>query len=121
MSKMNELSQALDDLIACGEHLIAVSKAIKECFTSNEAPEQKTEKKTKTVKKEKEAPKPAAPAYTKEFVRDLLAAKASEAEGAYKVAVKELVKKYGNGGSLTDIPVDKYPDLVNEVEGLTNG
>ena len=121
MSKMSDLSLVLDELISCGENLIQAAYAIKECFTSDETPEQEPEKKKRTVKKEAKAPEPAVPTYTKEDVRALLAAKASEAEGAYKAAVKELVKKYGNGGSLTAIPEDKYPDLIKEVEGLTNG
>ena len=34
--------------------------------------------------------------------------------------MKAIVKKYGNGGSLTDVPEESYPDLVKEVEGLTD-
>ena len=33
MSKMSELSQVLDDLIACGEKMIQTANAIKECFS----------------------------------------------------------------------------------------
>ena len=56
--------------------------------------------------------------YSKEEVRALLAAKAKEAGGQFKAQVKALVKKYGNGGSLTDVPAESYPALVSEVEGL---
>lgn len=114
MSKMSELSQVLDELISCGEKMIQVANAIKECFTADvPAAEPETKDKPK-----KEA---AIPTYSKEDVRVLLARKANEAGGQYKAQVKAIVKKYGNGGSLTDVPADSYPALVKEVEGLTDG
>ena len=116
MSKMSELSQVLDDLIACGEKMIQTANAIKECF-SGEA-ETEPAKKEKPAKKEAKAPEPETPSYSKEDVRAILAAKANEAGGQFKAQVKAIVKKYGNGGSLTDIPADSYPALVKEVEGL---
>ena len=45
-------------------------------------------------------------------------AKAKEVGGQFKAQVKAIVKKYGNGGSLTDVPAESYPALVSEVEGL---
>ena len=118
MSKMSELSQVLDDLISCGEKMIQTANAIKECFTAEDAPAAEPEKKAKSAKKEAKAPEPAAPVYSKEDVRALLASKANEAGGQFKAQVKAIVKKYGNGGSLTDIPAESYSDLVKEVEGL---
>lgn len=120
MSKMSELSQVLDDLISCGEKTIQTANAIKECFQADEAPATAPEKKVAPKKKEEAAPKAEIPTYSKEDVRALLAAKANEAGGQFKAQVKALVKKYGNGGSLTDIPADSYPALVKEVEGLTD-
>ncbi len=111
MSKMSELPQVLDDLISCGEQLIQTANAIKECFTE---PAESTEK----PKKEAKAPEPKVHSYSKEEVRALLAAKAKEAGGQFKTQVKSLVKKYGNGGSLTDVPAESYPALVSEVEEL---
>lgn len=107
MSKMSELSQVLDDLVSCGEKLISTANAIRDSFG------------------EKDATAPAAeasapPSYTKEEVRALLAAKASEADGAFKDQVKKIVKAYADGGNLTDIPQERYGDLVKEVEGLKN-
>lgn len=113
MSKMSELSQVLDDLISCGEKMIQTANAIKECF-SEEAPAAEPEKKSKAPKKEKAPEK----TYSKEDVRALLAAKANEAGGQFKAQVKAIVKKYGNGGSLTNVPAESYPALVEEVEGL---
>lgn len=113
MSKMSELSQLLDELISCGEKMIQVANAIKECFTANVPA-------TEPVTEDKPKKEPATPTYSKEDVRALLARKANEAGGQYKAQVKAIVKKYGNGGSLTDVPADSYPALVKEVEGLTD-
>lgn len=108
MSKMNELSQVLDDLISCGEKMIQTANAIKECFSESADPEPEKGK----------APAPAEPTYSKEDVRAILAAKANEAGGQYKAQVKAIVKKYADGGSLTKVPAESYPALVKEVEGL---
>lgn len=118
MSKMSELSQVLDDLISCGEKMIQTANAIKECFTDQEAPAD--EPKKKASKKEAKTPEPEAPSYTKEDVRALLAAKANESGGQFKAQVKAIVKKYADGGSLTDVPADSYPALMKEVEGLAD-
>ena len=123
MSKMSELSQVLDDLISCGEKMIQTASAIKAFFTEESeptAPDTEPKKEVKPVKEDTKAPETAEPAYSKEDVRALLAAKASEAGGQFKAQVKAIVKKYGNGGSLTDIPADSYPALVKEVEGLAD-
>lgn len=123
MSKMSELSQVLDDLISCGEKMIQTASAIKECFTEESeptAPGTEPKKEAKPIKEDTKVPETAEPTYSKEDVRALLAAKASESGGLFKTQVKAIVKKYGNGGSLTDIPADSYPALVKEVEGLTD-
>lgn len=112
MSKMSELSQVLDDLISCGEKMIQAANAIKEMFSADA---------TEPAKENKPDKAPATPAYSKEEVRALLARKANESGGQFKAQVKAIVKKYGNGGSLTDVPADSYPALVKEVEGLTDG
>lgn len=113
MSKMSELSQVLDELISCGEKMIQTANAIKEIFSADApAAEPVTEDKPEKV--------PETPTYSKEEVRALLARKANESGGQFKAQVKSIVKKYGNGGSLTDVPADSYPDLVKEVEGLTD-
>ena len=119
MSKMSELSQVLDELISCGEKLIQLAKAIRECFTPDTAIEE-----TRPVVEAKPVAKaeiPAPPSYSKEDIRGMLAAKASEENGRYKSDVKAIVKKYGNGGTLTDIPAESYPELVKELEGLSDG
>lgn len=118
VQSLRDLVKILDDLTTCGEMAIQTASAIMECFSEDEAPAAIPEKKSKHAKKEAKAPEPALKTYSKEDVRALLAAKANESGGQFKAQVKALVKKYANGGSLTDIPEDQYPALVEEVEGL---
>ncbi|MBQ6388238.1 MAG: hypothetical protein IJH90_01225 [Mogibacterium sp.] len=118
VQSLRDLVKILDDLTTCGEMAIQTASAIMECFSEDEAPAAIPEKKSKPAKKEAKAPEPALKTYSKEDVRALLAAKANESGGQFKAQVKALVKKYANGGSLTDIPEDQYPALVEEVEGL---
>ena len=118
IQSLRDLVKILDDLTTCGEMAIQTASAIMECFSEDEAPAAIPEKKSKPAKKEAKAPEPAVKTYSKEDVRALLAAKANESGGQFKAQVKALVKKYANGGSLTDIPEDQYPALVEEVEGL---
>ena len=54
MSKMSELSQVLDEMIACGEGMINAANAIKDIFSSTEKTPEKTE--TKSTKKANKAP-----------------------------------------------------------------
>ena len=42
MSKMSELSQVLDEMIACGEGLIKAAQALKEIFSTPETPVEQT-------------------------------------------------------------------------------
>ena len=126
MGKMNELSMIIDNLIACGETLAATGRALKDFYSQADeaAPAEKLKgKKAPNAEKKNESKAPAAaePQYSKEDVRGILAKKASEAGGRFKTEVKALVRKYGNGGSLTDVPAESYPALVKEAEGLTDG
>ena len=118
MGKMNELSQAVDNLITCGETLIETGKALKALYSSTE-PEAEQPAAAGKPKKEA-APAKEEKTYSKEDVRGLLAAKANATDGKFKAAVKALVQKYGNGGTLKDIPAESYPNLVKELEGLTD-
>lgn len=146
MSKMNELSVLLEELIACGNTLAKTAERMKKFYSGTEDAVPKTKRKTtanpepdgnsaestpytgevvpnadtaeNTAATEPETPP--AKEYKKEEVRALLAAKAAEANGRYKADVKAMVKKYGNGGSLTDVPAENYPALVEELEGMNN-
>lgn len=121
MGKMSELSMLLDDLIECGRKLTETAQALRDFYTdtgpetADRPPEQK--KAEPDPAPEKEEP---VKAYTKEDVRALLAAKAGEENGRFRSEVKALVKKYGNGGSLTNISADDYPALVDELGRIGN-
>lgn len=70
MSKMNELSQVLDELISCGEKMIQTTNAIKECFTEEAETVAEPMKKAKPVKEEAKAPEVTEPTYsTKKWER----------------------------------------------------
>lgn len=140
MRKTNELSQILDEVISCGEKMIAIADSLKDMVSCGEkmiavakeiksilidTDPVKAIEQTAPVTKAK-APKaaPEAPRvkkYSKEEVRGILAAKANEASGRYKTSVKAIVKKYSDGGNLTDVPEENYEALVKEVEGLIDG
>lgn len=126
MSKMSELSALLDNLMSCGETLAETGRALKDFYSNTDEPEppakpRAKEKKAPATETEPETSKEETQHYSKEDVRGILAAKASEAGGRFRTEVKAIVRKYGNGGSLTDVPTEHYPDLVKEVEGLTDG
>lgn len=122
MSKMCELSMMLDSLIDCGEKLTETAKALKAFYSDTETEnEKKTDEAKPKQSTKKKPPEPEQkPTLKKEDVRLLLSKKASEDDGRYKVQVKELVKKYANGGSLTDIPADQYEALLQELEVIGN-
>ena len=116
MSKMSDLIQTLDDLTACGETLIRTATAIREMFkgepqlTSARDPDLPWDEKPE----EEGAPEASAKAtYTKEEVRAMLA---ELAQSGHREEAKALVKKYANGGSLTDIDPASYPELAEEAQ-----
>lgn len=123
MSKMSELSQVLDEMIACGEGMIKAANAIKDIFSSTEEAPAKAE--TKDVKEaaEKasetepiEAPAESAPTYTKEDVRGVLAAKSA---AGFKKEVKELLEKFG-AQQLKQVKPEDYAALLKEAEVIGN-
>ena len=99
MSKMSELSQVLDEMIACGEGMFKAANAIKEIFSSIE-----------------EAPAKTAPSYTKEDVRGILAAKSA---AGFKKEVKELLEKFG-AQQLKQVDPKDYAALLKEAEVIGN-
>ena len=56
MSRMSELSQVLDEMIAYGEGMIKAANALKDIFSSTE--EAPTKAETKSTKKAAKAPEP---------------------------------------------------------------
>lgn len=122
MSKMSELSQVLDEMIACGEGMIKAANALKDIFSSVEEAPAKAE--TKTAKKvtKQEATEPEAtkaepaPSYTKEDVRGVLAAKSA---AGFKKEVKELLEKFG-AQQLKQIDPKNYAAILKEAEVIGN-
>ena len=56
MSKMKELSQALDEMVACGEGLIRAANAIREILSSEPEPEAQPESRKIAGVKEEDYP-----------------------------------------------------------------
>ncbi len=120
MSKMSELSTLLDDLIECGDKLTKTAQALKDFYSDTKEVNSSPRKKPVTKEAPAATETPAEQPLKKEDVRGILAKKANEADGKYKVQVKELVKKYGNGGSLTDVATSDYAALVADIEALSD-
>ena len=123
MSKMSELSQVLDEMIACGEGMIKAANAIKDIFSSTEEAPAKAE--TNEVKETAEkaseaetvkAPAEPAPSYTKEDVRGVLAAKSA---AGFKKEVKDLLEKFG-AQQLKQVKPEDYAALLKEAEVIGN-
>lgn len=116
MSKMSELATVLDELtetgrnlMACGEDMMKAAARLRDCFSSDsEQPAAQTVE-TPAPQSQEEPPRK----YTKEEVRAILA---GLSQNGFRSEAKALVRKYSDGGSLTDIDPAKYPDLVAEAE-----
>jgi len=114
MSKMSELSLTLDEMVSCGEELIAAAKAmsesgeklvktanaVKEMFSETSEP--KTEAKPAETK----------PAYTFADVRKAFSAKS---HAGYTEQVKALITKYG-AQKLSAVKEEDYPALMADLE-----
>lgn len=96
MSRMNELSIAIDELRNAAAALNSVADSLTQLFSSEEPA------------KEEPAPKP----ITKEEVRAELAAKSA---AGYGVQVRALLKRYG-AAQLSAVNPDDYADLLLEAQ-----
>lgn len=134
-----ELADSLDSLVGCAQRLADSVRAVAEAAALTRkaeggSPTETVERMEDTVEapaaeatdtevpfaedganKEAEA----RPAVTKEEVRALLAAKAAEDGGKHKATVKALVGKYANGRTLKQVPEEKYPELLKDLEAVT--
>lgn len=102
MSKMKELSMAIEELRRCGEALIEVAGSLKDMFSGDAAEE--------PSKAEAPAPKPV----PLEKVRAVLAEKSVQGK---RKEVQALIIKYG-AERLSDIAPELYASLLAEAEVL---
>ena len=115
MSRMNELTTMLDDLtevgqrlVACGDELIKSVTRVKDCFTAGEDEPPAAEAEAALAQETT-----AAKTYTKEEIRAMLA---DLSQSGFRDEAKALVRKYADGGSLTDIDPACYPELAEEAQ-----
>ena len=103
MSKMSELSQALDELVACGEGLIRTANAIREMFTGEPDPEHRPDPPAEEPKR-----------YTFAEVRKAFSAKS---HAGYTEQVKALIAGYG-ADKLSAVKEEDYPRLMADLEAI---
>lgn len=100
MSRMNEMSQFIDELRSAATALLSVADALTARYSS-------------------EAPVPDKPAekpITKEEVRAVLASKTAAGYGAQ---VRALLKRFG-AAQLSAVEPDYYPDLLLQAQAIGN-
>lgn len=116
MSKMSELSQALDELIACGEGLIRTANAIRDMFTGEPEPEKKPDTTAELTQAEETAASQAEEPkkYTFAEVRKAFSAKS---HAGYTEQVKALIASYG-ADKLSAVKEQDYPRLMADLEAI---
>lgn len=108
MSKMSELSQALDELAACGERLVKTANAMRDILTAE------SDKQTKPAP-DAEPQAEETKTYTFTDVRKAFAAKS---HAGYTEQVKALITGYG-AAKLSDVKEEVYPALMADLEGIS--
>lgn len=109
MSKMNELSQTVDELKTAANMLLSVADSLLDLFSGSGEVSNKTiePKKQPAATKEK---------LTLEMVRAVLAEKS---RSGYTYEIKALLEKHG-ANKLSEIDPKKYKKLLEEVKVLGN-
>ena len=102
MSKMSEMSAAIEELRKCAAAISDAANWLAEQFSSDEP--------------EPEAA-PAEPVLTLEAVRAVLADKS---RAGFTAQIRSLLQKHG-AAKLSEIEPSHFADLLKEVEGLGNG
>lgn len=110
MSKMSELSQALDEMVACGEGLIRTAKAIREMFSEEPATAEQAPAEEAAPALQEEQPK----AYTFAEVRKAFSAKS---HAGFTGQIKELIEKYG-ADRLSAVNEEDYGQLMKDLEAI---
>jgi hypothetical protein len=107
MSKMNELSQTVDELRTAAGLLLSAADSLANLFSGA----------GDSIEEVNETSKPAEQPLTLESVRAVLAEKS---RSGFTAEVKSLLGKYG-ASKLSEIDPENYHDLLEEVKGLSNG
>ena len=113
MSKMKELSQALDEMVACGEGLIRAANAIREILSSEPEPEAQ-----QPAVKEEETAAPAAEPQKKYSFMDVRKAFSAKSHAGYTEQVKALIASYG-ADKLSGVKEEDYTALMADLEAIT--
>ncbi len=111
MSKMSELSQVLDELVACGEGLIRSATALRDIFSVEPEPEAQPEpaaEETATPREETMR------RYTFAEVRKAFSAKS---HAGYTDQVRALIARYG-ADRLSAVKEEDYPALMEDLEAI---
>ena len=114
MSKMSELSQALDELVVCGEGLIRTANAIREMFTGEPEPEPERQPEP-AEEPAAESPAEEPKRYTFAEVRKAFSAKS---HAGYTEQVKALITSYG-ADKLSAVKEEDYTRLMEDLEAIT--
>ena len=117
MSRMNELSLVLDEMIECGEGMIKAARTLKEIFSETSAPETPAEQPKADIPAEVPAETQAAPAekeYTFEDVRKAFSQKSHE---GHTDEVRAIIAKFG-AEKLSKVSKEFYPALMKELEAV---
>lgn len=113
MNKMKDLQMTLDQMIQCGEGMIAATNALKEIFSET------TEVRPETPEPKQSAKEPAAP--KKEIkLTDIRGVLAEKSRAGFTAQVKELLTKYGTD-KLSAVDPKNYEALLADAEVLGNG
>lgn len=112
MSKMKELSQALDEMVACGEGLIRAANAIREILSDEPQPE------TQPAAKEEAVAAPAKESERKYSFIDVRKAFSAKSRAGYTEQVKALIASYG-AEKLSGVKEEDYPALMADLEAIT--
>ena len=107
MSKMNELSQTIDELRTAATLLLSAADSLADLFSGSGG----------LTEEVNETPKPTEAPLTLESVRAVLAEKS---RSGFTAEIKFLLEKYG-AAKLSEIDPSKYHDLLEEVKVLGNG
>jgi len=112
MSKIKDVSQALDELVACGEGLIRAANAIRELLSATPEEETKKALPTETV----ETAPVEEPEKTYEYI-DVRRACSAKSGNKHTEAVKALIAKYG-AEKLSGVKPSDYAAFMRDLEAI---